>query len=261
MNSRNYRYIPAVLAMAAAMTGCSQNAVSLPAKPTDSYVQDSTQESSAAQQNTDESTSDSLNIDGCLNLSDQWTEKWRSIAENMDMIQPRASVTGAEYAGGTLAVIFYPEYKANAFYAYQMNSDGIKELGKGYCGTENSFYTNGSDILMLTKYYNYPSAGEEAAGVQPTENTVLYRNGTDVLLSVSGNSGSYQDLLTEKEITSAEFDELKSEALDGFTLIREDSLPADKAGFSTEYFSFEGNSTGFAQYIFDRLTGETPAAE
>ena len=265
MNSRNYRYIPVVLALAAAMTGCSQNAVSLPAKPTDSYVQDGTQESSVVQVKPSES-SGLLTIDECLSISDLWTERWENITENTDMVQPKASVIGAEYSGGTLAVIIYPEYKSNAFYAYRVSSDGIVELGKGYCGAENSFYTSGSDILMLTKLSTYPSAGAETAGVQPTEYTILYKNGVNVIVDLSQNSGTcFNELvqyeLTREWISQEEFEKIKSDALDGAELVRSFDLTVDNAGFPTEYFSFEGNSTGFAQYIFDRLTGETPAAE
>lgn len=258
MLSRNYRYIPLAIALAAAMTGCSQNAVSLPAKPTDSIVQDGTQESSAAQDKPAES-SGSLTIDECLSISDLWAERWRDITENMDMVQPKASVIGAEYSGGMLALIIYPEYKSNAFYAYRVSSDGVEELGKGYCGAENSFYTSGSDILMLTKLSTYPSAGAEAAGVQPTENTILYKNGANVIISLSQNSGTCFNELTQEVISREEFEKIKSDALDGAELIRSSDLTADNAGFPTEYFSFEGNGTGFAQYIFDRLAGDAPA--
>ena len=258
MLSRNYRYIPLAIALAAAMTGCSQNAVSLPAKPTDSIVQDGTQESSAAQDKPAES-SGSLTIDECLSISDLWAERWKDITENMYMVQPKASVIGAEYSGGTLALIIYPEYKSNAFYAYRVSSDGIVELGKGYCGAENSFYTSGSDILMLTKLSTYPSAGAEAAGVQPTENTILYKNGANVIISLSQNSGTCFNELTQEVISQEEFEKIKSDALDGAELIRSSDLTADNAGFPTEYFSFESNGTGFAQYIFDRLAGDAPA--
>ena len=258
MLSRNYRYIPLVLAIAATMTGCSQNAVSLPAEPTDSFVQDDAQESSAAQVKPAES-SGSLTIDECLSISDLWTERWKNITENMDMVQPKASVIGAEYSCGTLAVIIYPEYKNNAFYTYLVSSDGIVELGKGYCGAENSFYTSGSDILMLTKFSTYPSAGAEAAGVQPTEYTNLYKNGAEVVFSLSHSSDSYFNELTQDEISPEEFEKIKSDALDGAEFIRRFDLTADNAGFPTEYFSFEGNGTGFAQYIFDRITGDAPA--
>lgn len=258
MFRKKYRYIPVMLALAAAMTGCSQNAVSLPSKPTDSIVQDGTQESSAAQDKPAE-YSGSLTINECLSISDLWTERWKNITENMDMVQPKASVIGAEYSGGTLVVIICPEYKSNAFYAYRVSSDGIVELSKGYCGAENSFYTSGSDILMLTKFSTYPSAGAEAAGVQPTEYTSLYKNGAEVIFSLSHSSDSYFNELTQEEISPEEFEKIKSDTLDGAELVRSFDLTADNAGFPTEYFSFEGNSTGFAQYISDRITGDAPA--
>lgn len=112
---------------------------------------------------------------------------------------------------------------------------------------------------MLTKFSTYPSAGAEAAGVQPTEYTSLYKNGAEVIFSLSHSSNSYFNELTQEVISSEEFEKIKSDSLDGAELVRSFDLTADNAGFPTEYFSFEGNSTGFAQYISDRITGDAPA--
>lgn len=203
-------------------------------------------------------------------LTEKWLDKWNEISLEKDgMVSAKASIFCVPLRDGSIiSAIIYPCYKNNCAVFYRLSDNGVSEYGEYTCGWNFEILDNGKDEFLHINTV-YPASAVGTTGENGEINDEYFRITESRLESVlcvgrqvfDGESVSwfqydYDNEYHASEITSAEYENLKTEYLQDSSVVFSENLDENGDYQNDVFYSFEDNSDEFQSAIQSLLNAE-----
>lgn len=201
-------------------------------------------------------------------LAEKWLDKWREISvEKEGMVNAEASVFCVQLSDGSiLAAIIYPCYKNNCAVFYRLSDSGISEYGEYTCGWQLELLDNGeTEFLHINTVYPASTAGTSGENGEVDDEYFMITEsrlesvlcvGRQVFDSESVSWFRYDNEHDADEITSDEYEKLKTPYSQDSKVVFSDNLDENGDYQNDVFYSFEDNADELQSVIQSLLNAE-----
>ncbi len=201
-------------------------------------------------------TSEQLTEDNIGELvAEKWAENWTKItsAETMLLPQIRAFSFDSADKSCTYAAVVLPCWKTTSTMLYMVSGGEVTELGMINSGLSFEVMSGGSDMVLHTI-----SVLVNAGDINSVTDTYYLISGKDISTAAAFERIEYQGTANAwysggEEVSEEEYDSARKEYEGGFTSIKTVDLSTDGDYIMDDYFDYEADPEGFAEYLTNEL--------